>query len=328
MVILLRSKLSGQNNALKPKLRTRALGFATAMLLAGCAMSDGINNAPSQRALLQPWSDLTSAQTATSMGIPSAERITLRRPTSVSARGNDIYLIDAGLQRIFRYDRNRQTLTPFATTVSVGVGMNIYAAPDRSVYITDPSAGKVLHFTHDGVQLPSLTSPGNLARPVAVTVNARNGLVMVADALYDKIVVFSSLGMVVSIIKPEQVLAISSMAAGSDGFFITDRLARRVVALDWDGRFRYAFGNQEMRQPDTITVSRNNLVFVSDSIDDTVHIYRDELLLAKIGGRGIEQGKFNGITGLAVDETMLYVADSMNTRVQIMMINPEQRMKK
>lgn len=313
----------------KSSIRIRSIGFVSVLLLAGCAMQDVANGSTAQpAALLQPWTEITNAQVKTSLNMPGMERVTLRRPAAMSARGNDVYLIDAGLRRIFRYDRNQRTLTPFATTIAADAIMNIYVAPDRSVYITDPGHGQVLHFTWDGIQLPALISPGNLARPVAVTVDPRNGQVLVADALYEKIVVFSSLGMTISVIKPQQVLAISSMAAGPDGLYITDKLARQVVSLGWDGSFRSAFGADDMRQPADIAVNRNGMVFVSDNIEDTVQVYRDGLLLTKIGGRGIAEGYFNGIAGLTVDEDMLYVADSMNARVQIMMINPAQKTKK
>jgi hypothetical protein len=35
---------------------------------------------------------------------------------ALSARGNDIYLLDTERSRIFRYDNFEQTLTPLATT--------------------------------------------------------------------------------------------------------------------------------------------------------------------------------------------------------------------
>ena len=98
------------------------------------------------------------------MNPTGAGYITLLRPAAMSAQGNDIYLLDTGLRRIFRYDRGQQTLTPFSTTLSAEAGISIYAAPDTSVYVTDPVRGQVLHFARDGIPLPPLISRGYLAR--------------------------------------------------------------------------------------------------------------------------------------------------------------------
>ena len=157
-----------------------------------------------------------------------------------------------------------------------------------------------------------------------------------ADGLYDQIILFNSLGMTLNVIKPQQVLTIAAMVAGPDGIYVVDRLAKQVVVLGWDGRFRYAFGADAMSEPGSIAVSRDNLVFVSDNFEHVIKVYRVQrtgnrrprtegenvLLVTKIGGVGIAPGSFNGIAGLTVVDDLLFVADSLNARVQIMLINP------
>ena len=62
------------------------------------------------------------AKTGMSLGQPApmkpsdAVYITLLHPAAMSAQVNDIYQLDAGLRRIFRYDRGQQLLTPFVST--------------------------------------------------------------------------------------------------------------------------------------------------------------------------------------------------------------------
>jgi hypothetical protein len=321
--------------ALKPCCRLQLLSIMAALILTGCAIDS--RDPVTRREILQPWTELTSAQAGTPLhGLPaqmnsprSTGYIALERPVAMSAHGNDIYLLDAGLRRIFRYDSFQHTLTPFATTLSAEAGMSIYAAPDMSVYVTDPAHAQVLHFNWNGTPLPSLVSRGNLARPVSVVVDGHNGRVLVADGLFDRIIVFDSLGMALSAFKPQQVSSIVAMAAGPDGIYVVDRLANRIVVLGWDGTFRYAFGADALSEPGAIAVSRDNLVFISDNFDHTIRIYRrqstngNNLVLAdKIGGVGVAPGSFNGIGGLAVTDDLLYAADSLNARVQIMLINP------
>lgn len=295
------------------------LGIVAALTLAGCATS-----ATAQEGLLRPWAELTGARPGALSG-GMTERggyVQLRHPTAVSARSNDIYLVDAGLRRIFRYDRAQQTLAQF-TTLTPDTRTSIYAAPDYSVYVVNPAREQVLHFTRDGVALPSLSSPGNLARPVSVAVDEGGGRVLVADGLYDQIVVFNSMGRPLSVIKSQQVRAVAAIALGPDGIYVVDRLTRQVVVLDQNGAFRQAFGAGELIEPTAIAVSRDGLVFVGDNFSHTVRAYRNGLPVAEAGGAGAAPGSFNGIGGLAVDDgNLLYVTDSQNARVQIMIITP------
>lgn len=311
------------------------LSWFAILMLAGCAMPGNAGDPAASRPFLQRWMDLTGARAGTSpFGPPGEGYITLRRPTAVSARDNEVYLADAGLNRIFRYSRDQQTLTPF-TNLPAGDGTRIYAAPDRSVYVTDPARAEVLHYAWDGTQLPSFVSPGNLARPVSVAVDERTGHILVADGLFDQFIAFNSLGMTLSVIKPREQLAIAAMTTGPDGIYVTDRIGRRVAVLGWDGAFRYALGGKDLGDPGSIAVSRDNSVFVSDNFDQTIKVFRGQgtedqgqktegkngLMVAKSGGVGAGPGSFNGIAGLAVDGSLLYVTDSLNARVQIMHIN-------
>jgi len=116
---------------------------------------------------------------------------------------------------------------------------------------------------------------------------------------------------------------------GRDGIYVVDRLAKRVVVLGWDGVFHYAFGEGVLNEPGAIAVTGDNIVFISDNFDDTIRVYRGNrtkgknLVLAdRVGGSGVAPGSFNGIGGLTVVDDLLYVADSLNARVQIYLIDP------
>lgn len=291
------------------------------LMMAGCAISETMTSPAARGELLLPLPSLVGARAGALLG-GVAERgsyVQLRYPVAVSARNNDVYLVDAGSHRIFRYDHAQQTLARF-TNLTPGTGTSVYAAPDMSVYVTDPANAQVLHFDWDGTQLPSFSAPGHLARPISVAVGS-GGRVLVADGLYDQILVFNSLGMPLSIIKPQQVRAIAAIAPGPDGIYVVDRLDRRVVVLGWNGEFRYAFGAGDMLEPGAIVVSRDNLVFVGDNFDHTVKVFQESLLVSKVGGTVAEPGSFSSIGGLAIDNSLLYITDSQNARVQIMLIN-------
>jgi len=326
--------LRNQSGAIAdPNLRhcRNIISIMVSLLLVGCAIDTRAIASP--REILQPWTEMTGAQPGSPLGgipaqiIPASGYITLRRPTSISANGSDIYLIDAGLRRIFHYDPFQQTLTPFAPTLPANAEMRIYVAPDKSVYVTDPAHERVLHFNWDGSPLPSLVSPGNMVRPVAVVADERNGQVLVADGLLNQMIAFDNLGMTLAIFKPRQTLSVATMTAGPDGIYVLDRLARQIVVLGWNGALLYAFGVNELSQPGAIAVSQDNIVFISDDFDNTIKAYRHStadnnfVLAGNIGSNPINMDSFNGIAGLAIDDGQLYVADSLNSRVQIMLID-------
>lgn len=309
----------------------KGLIVAASLWLAGCATSGQPANAPVERKLLEPWISLTGGMPA----LPSRPGMggffghtQLMQPTAVSVQHGEVYLIDAGLRRIFRYDRGQQTLVPF-TNLSADAAMNVYAAPDMTVYVTDPARSRVLQLTRDGYLLQTFSSNIHLARPVAVTVDERDGRVLVADGMHDHIVVFNRLGTLLSVIVPRggQDLArsIAAMASGPDGLYLTDRFSRQVVVLGRDGAYIHAFGKGTLVDPGAIAVDRGNRVFVSDRFDNTIKVYHDGMLLESFGGSGSAPGYFNQVTGLCESQGLLYVADSLNARIQIMLVEPVQK---
>jgi hypothetical protein len=228
-----------------------------------------------------------------------------------------MYLVDASLHRILHYDRNLQTLTPFSTNTSIEANMSLYAAADMSVYAVNPNLSEVLHFGRDGIQLPSLVSPGNLTRPVCVTVDERNGFVLVADELFNQIVAFDNWGNVLSTIKLQQVRSISAMAIGPDGIYILDPRAKQVIVLRMDGSFLYSLNTNATN---AMAVSHDNLIFVGDNFSRSIDVYKNRKFLIKVNANG--SGAFKSVAGLAIDKNQLYIADSLGGRVHIMSINP------
>jgi len=303
-----------------------SLVLLSVLLLSGCT-SDGLFENFSKRELLQPWVELTGGQPSSPSGIFKSDYTLFQSPTAVSVQGNDLYLIDEGLHRIFRFDRSLQTLTPFAASIPVESGTNIYAAQDMTVYITVPSLGKVAHFTRDGNVLPSLVSRGRLAQPIAVAVNEYDGNIFVVDSLYNHIVEFTRSGIVVSIIEPRDIQSMSAIAMGQGAIYVIDDMSNKVVMINRDGASREVVRSDFPEEPNSIAVSRDNLLFISDRYDDSVSVYKlsgydKGSFLGKVGGLG-EPGieRFNGIVSLAVEDDMLFVAENMSGRIQTLLIN-------
>lgn len=314
------------------RIRAKIIMVAASLWLAGCATPDLSGNAGKERKMLTPWISLTGGMPALSApGRPSFGYTQLMQPTAISVQHGETYVVDAGLRRIFRFDRTQQALEPF-TNLSADAAMNIYAAPDLTVYVTDPGRSRVLQFTRDGHLLKTFSSSIHLAHPVAVTVDEHEGRVLVADGMHDHIVVFNRLGGLLNVIVPRggEYLArgIAAMVSGPDGLYLLDRFSRQIVVLARDGAYRQAFGKGTLADPGAIAVDRGNRVFVSDRFDNTIKVYHDGQLLGTFGGSGGAPGYFNQITGLWENQGLLYVADSLNARIQIMLVKPEKKVNK
>ncbi len=236
-------------------------------------------------------------------------------PTTVAARGNYVYVVDGGRRQIFQYNLAQQTMLPFSQHPA-GAVSGIAVAPDLSLYVADINARQVLHFSVDGRLLRTFGDSMEVARPVAVLLDESTGNLWVADSLFNHVVVFNSLGRVLAVRQSREGRSLEAMARGPDGLYLVDRLGKQVLVIGQDGADRYTLGSGTLKSPGAIAVDRFNRVFVSDSFDNTIKIYVHGQLAASVGG-GATAASFNRITSLSLEQNMLYVADSLNARIQI-----------
>ncbi len=260
----------------------------------------------------------------------SVDEVVLRQPVAVGGVDNLLYIVDAMLKAVFRYDLTTQLFRPILEvgTHFVGDPGSIYVAKDRSFYIVDTLGKQVLHFAEDGALLTRFQDLANLTRPVDVVVDELTGNVFVADGSFSHVVVFNSFGKATRALGrrgsgPGRFRAITALAVGADGLYVFDRLETPPVqVLSWDGSFRYSFGEDVLNYPLAAVVDRDQRVYVSEQSDDTLRVFLDGKLLLTFGGAGSSPGRFRMATGLWVDGDRLFVADSLNRRVQVLRINP------
>ena len=244
-------------------------------------------------------------------------------PTAIGGRGSFLYVVDSGRQQIFRYDLVRQTMLAFASYPATRV-TGLLVAPDLSVYVADSGAQKVLHFSIDGKLLRSFGNARELTRPAAVALDS-NGQVLIADALYNQVVVFNSLGLLLDILKPAGALSIAAMARGPAGLYLADRIGHKIVVLGPDGQEHDSFGADSLKDPAAIAVDHHGRVFVADNFDRSIKVYTQGQLTASFGGSGGASVVFSRIGGLWLEQNTLYVSDSLNGRVQSFQVAaPEQ----
>ena len=150
------------------------------------------------------------------------------------------------------------------------------------VYVTDTASRHVFAFDPDEKTVTFIgdVGAGRLAKPIGVAVD-EEGKVFVADATLKRV-----------------------LGYGQDGSF--------VIAIGHDG---------ELQTPAGMAVDRTRkLLYVADSSKHQILCYStvDGASVRTMGKRGVGPGEFNFPTNLFTDaEGRLYVADTMNFRIQI-----------
>ena len=253
----------------------------------------------------------------------------LQRPVAVAVRDHNLYIVDAGRDVLYLYDdfSKRMSVLKELRGVVTGDVTDIYVAADRSYYLADAGGRQVLHFDRGGRLLQTFKNSLNLARPVGVSVDEATGDVYVADGLFDHILVFNSAGDLWRMIgdrgmEDGEFLNITAMTRGPDGVYVTARLGKRGQVLDQDtGAFRYAFDDDTLVFPNGIAVDQlDDRAYVSDFFDNSIKVFKQGHLLETLGGTGASPGRFKGITDVALESGFLYVADSLNGRIQVFKI--------
>lgn len=261
--------------------------------------------------------------------IGEADEIILQQPVAVGGVDGLLYIVDAGPRLVYKYDLLTNEIEPVGeiATHFAGNPGNIYVAKDRSFYIVDSIGRKVLRFSEQGQLLMTFQDLANLSRPMDVVVNEQSGEVLVADGSFSHIVVFNSLGKAIRAIGrrgtgPGRFRAITYMTSSTDGLYVLDRLELPVQVIDWEGQYQYSFGESELAFPSAVAVDNDQRVYVSDRSSNTIQVYQNAQLMLTYGGGGSAPGRFRLVTSMWINNNLLYVADSLNQRVQVLRINP------
>jgi len=289
--------------------------------------SEGNAEATSQQSLYG-WRDINGGIEATSGSKYFGQRhVRFMRPVQVAARGNFIFVVDAGSELLYRYDmaRNELQVVIDLKGVTAGEVTDLYVYPDHSFMLVDPDSARVLHFNRNGGLIRVFEDSLNLIRPIAVTYDEAMGRVLIADGSSDDILVFTQTGQLQGVIGTRgvsdgQFLNITAMTSGEGGIYVTSRLGRRVQVMGRDGSHIQSFQRDAVVFPLAVAVDRSGNTFVSDYLDNSIKVFQDGLFLESIAGSGVVPGRFKRISDLWYDQGFLYAVDSLNGRVQILRV--------
>lgn len=314
-----------------------ALTLTVLLMLAGCATSPGGEEAgkadrqpaPAQQNALV-W-DIIDGGILGGNSLTGLEYIRFMRPVAVAARGPYIYIVDDGLGKLFLYDRDTRNLTVLKDLRQLVSGevTDIFVNRDLSYYLADRDGGRVLHFDREGNLIRVFEDQINLGRPVAVVQDQAEGWTYIADGFNDDILVYNRAGLLVGVIGIRgsgagKLRGVTGFALGPEGYYVATRYGEhRVQVFGQDGGFVKGFQKDTVVFPLAVAVDSQNRAFVGDYLDNTIKVYVDGIFVYSLGISGSAPGQFRRVTDLWLDDGFLYVADSLNGRIQVLKVTPE-----
>lgn len=256
----------------------------------------------------------------------------IQRPISglVDQQGR-VLVVDASHQAILVFDmKGRQLLKWRRAEDERFFKSPIGIASDGKTgfYVSDSELGEVFHLDQNGEPIGQFGDK-ILARPTGVAVDAKRGLVYVADTGEHNIKIFDSKGLLVDVLgrrgnKNGEFNAPTHLAFWNSRLYVTDTLNFRVQIFNSTGDRKLVFGRLGLRvgsmtRPKGVAVGRDGRIYVIESFYDHLLVFNPEGdLLMPIGGTGSSEGQFYLPNGVWTDEAgRVYVADMFNGRVSV-----------
>lgn len=259
---------------------------------------------------------------------PAAKYLPLTMPVAVAALADTLYIADAGLHAILRFDRGTQTASQLASVPELSMRAGLYVDRAYTTYLAEPDMAAVSVFDIDGNPLQMLRNDMELPQPVAVVTSTGGDEIFVGDELAAHILVFNRNGTLTRTIGTGtgadlRFQSVTALASGPDQLYVADRSGHQVHALAPDGTYRYAFGRDELKAPGALALDDHNRIYVADTGDSTIKVYRGGLLEAVVGAPNDPLGVgFQVIASLWQSDGLLYVADSGRGSVDILKVVP------
>lgn len=262
--------------------------------------------------------DLTPAGKLEKSGGPAYVHFVF--PLAVAARGADVYIADAGLGKLFRYDLSAHTLFAFSGA-RAEAGVRLQVGLDRSVYVLDSRGRRVQRFNRDGRLLQVHEDDGNLGEPADLALDTETGEVLVADSLFNRLLAYRPAGRFSRLVLPkgEPLGKVTGLAVGPDGFYVLDSGTRRIVVMDRLGGILYILGQGDLVDPVEIAADRGNRTYALERRTNTIKVFAGRRLAAEIAGTPVPAGPW-AIRDIATDESFLYLANGPGARIEVLRI--------
>ncbi len=253
-------------------------------------------------------------------GAKRSESVNLSRPTDVYADTDGrLYVSDAAAGRVYVFDTERHTVTPWVGKGAGRLGRPMGLGGDGAghIVVTDPVNRRALVFDRAGALTSALGGAGLLINPVDATLDAA-GRVFVVDSYLHQVVVFGRDGTIVKRIG--RTLGDAALKAGEAPPVDDGNVWSQRSATSKDVRENRGGGPGEFLYPLSVAWNESlGLLAVVDGLNARVQLFDRNLdYVRSIGRMGDTPGSFARPKGATWDsEGHLYVVDAAFNNVQI-----------
>lgn len=262
------------------------------------------------------------------------------RPQAIAIYpGGGLLVTDPGIGRVHFLDRARRRYNALGADLDGGLPspVGVAVAADGSILVSDSRRRTIERFDEDGRSTGPFAPSHHFQRPGGIAVHPGTGEVYAADILAHRIVVFDSEGRLLRAFggngdQPGMFNFPTQLALTADGdLLVSDSMNFRIQLLAPDGRPLEAFGEPgnargNFARPKGVAGLGGGIHAAIEGLYDSLVFFdRNGNLLLTIGEAGSGPGQFWLPAGLAVDraEGLLFIADSYNSRVQVLRMLPE-----
>lgn len=257
----------------------------------------------------------------------------IESPVSVAAKDNYIYFIDDVLMGLYAYDTASQKAANLKKIYKdlKSNSARLFISDAQELFVIDSSASQVSKYDLTENLITRFYNPLNLNFPVDMCINPLNNHVFIADAFFGHIIEFSATGDPVALhgIKEKDGVQAGSdivgMACTQNEMFIVSKLTKTINVFSFSGEFLRQIPRPEVRNPTAIAVDSYDRIYISDDFNDQISIYSQKGFLKQFGRSGVGPLHFREIKDLSIDGDYLYVADTMNRSIKILVIIPPQK---
>jgi sugar lactone lactonase YvrE len=202
----------------------------------------------------------------------------------------------------------------------------VFAGSDR-IYVTDPG-NRILHvFDMREKKYLEIKKADklDLKSPIGVVCD-KNGEIYLSDSLLKRVFVFDKEGKYLKEIGSDNLLIRpAGIAIIGERLYVVDTHGHNVLVFSKkDGSLLFSFGRNgsgkgEFNYPTNIFAGKDNLLYITDSMNFRVQIFdMDGNFISSFGKHGDGSGDFSKPKGIAIDsEGNIYVADAHFDTVQI-----------
>ena len=245
----------------------------------------------------------------------------LNQPRGIAQYQGKLYIANTGSGNIVLVDtdgkfidiwNNNNLVEPTGVAVS-----------SDKIIVTDPNKSTITIFDLTGKVLSTIKQNGCWAvsggeSKFAVTDKTNNKVFIYNTSDYSTITSFGETGS-----NPGQLSKPMGIAIQEDKIYVSSYDSNRVDIFDQSGKFSSSYGLEakdaagSLGSPEGMVVFGNKIA-VTDSSRDKVLIYnKSGSLVTEFGGYGSDDKEFKYPSGIAADDTYLYVADSGNNCIKV-----------